>query len=68
MIEILKLISENNDKRLLNMVIGLVDDEILNRFHENLTKLNDSELELLVVKLGLVGYSDKRIEQIIKGI
>lgn len=68
MIEILKLISENNDKRLLNMVIGLVDDEILNRFHENLKKLNDSELELLVVKLGLVGYSDKRIEQIIKGI
>ena len=67
MIEILKALTELKDNRLLDIIFKCTDEDIENQFHNNIQKLNDDDLGLLIGLLREVGYSDKFIQQILNG-
>jgi len=65
--EILKALTELKDNRLLDIIFKCTDEDIENQFHNNIQKLNDDDLGLLIGLLREVGYSDKFIQQILNG-
>ena len=67
MIEILKALTELKDNRLLDTILKCIDDDILNQFLNNIQKLNDDDLYLLIALLRKVGYRDKAIQRILNG-
>ena len=65
--EIIKALTELKDNRLLEIILKCTDEDIENQFHNNIQKLNDDDLGLLIGLLREVGYSDKFIQQILNG-
>ena len=65
--EILKVLTELKDNRLLDTILKCIDDDILNQFQNNIQKLNDDDLDLLIGLLRKAGYRDKAIQRILNG-
>lgn len=65
--EIIKALTDLKDNRLLEIILKCTDEDIENQFHNNIQKLNDDDLGLLIGLLREVGYSDKFIQQILNG-
>jgi len=66
--EILKLLAETGDKKLLNLLLKCITDEMHDELSNEFMKLNNEQLLWLVSYLGVNGYSDEKIEEIIKGL
>jgi len=65
--EIIKALTELKDNRLLEIILKCTDEDIENQFQNNIQKLNDDDLGLLIGLLREVGYSDKFIQLILNG-
>jgi len=65
--EIIKALTELKDNRLLEIILKCMDEDIENQFQNNIQKLNDDDLDLLIGLLRKSGYSYKAIEQILNG-
>jgi len=65
--EIIKALTELKDNRLLEIILKCTDEDIENQFQNNIQKLNDDDLDLLIGLLRKAGYSYKAIEQILNG-
>ena len=65
--EIIKALTELKDNRLLEIILKCTDEDIKNQFQNNIQKLNDDDLDLLIGLLREVGYSDKFIQLILNG-
>tara|TARA_R110001632_G_scaffold44450_1_gene113000 strand:+ start:1222 stop:1428 length:207 start_codon:yes stop_codon:yes gene_type:complete len=63
--EIIKALTELKDNRLLEIILKCTDEDIENQFQNNIQKLNDDDLDLLIGLLLKAGYSYKAIEQIL---
>jgi len=46
--EILKALTELKDNRLLEIILKCTDEDIENQFQNNIQKLNDDDLDLLI--------------------
>jgi len=65
--EIIKALTELKDNRLLEIILKCTDEDIENQFQNNIQKLNDDDLDLLIGLLRKAGYGYKAIEQILNG-
>ena len=65
--EIIKALTELKDNRLLEIILKCTDEDIENQFQNNIQKLNDDDLDLLIGLLRKAGYSYKSIQQILNG-
>lgn len=54
------------DKRMLSIFKKLMDEEIENKLHGNVKKLNDEDLTDLTLLLSEAGYSDNTIKEILR--
>ncbi len=66
--EILKLLAETGDKRLLNLLLKCVTNEMQEELSNEMVKLNKEDLWWLASYLINNGYSDEATAKIIKGL
>lgn len=66
--DLLKAIHEQQDIILLNIILSLINDEIENKFAENIKKLPDDQLIILARSLYLAGYSENSTKKILKNL